>query len=432
MKKLLSAIVCLLLLCSIALPVTAAGEPPQITLQPQNYQYPEYSVAIYTVKATGTNLSATWYLKFEGKTYNISDLANGIEPWEGYAGENYGYSTPDDNTFIWVFGGIGKELSGAEIWCVIEDGHYDVTSDRAVITVQGEKMPPEILQVPAGLTVKRGEEAEIRCVSKSASEAQLAFQWYETPTGKLQDIRAIDGEDSDYLFCNTEKTGTRYYVCGVTSTEGGRVYSSVIPVTIENGDPTPAGKAPAFLTKTLPQGVVGEDYGFILETDDHGATFSVAYNAGGANDFEKTGLKLSMEGMLMGKLTKAGTYTFTVCVSNAYGVLTLKVTDPSGTTPPAASEETQATPSGTAPETSPDTTLDTTPATSPDTTPDTTPATTPDTAPVATQPQTQAPDQPHDSAPFPWRGYLLIVLGGVGIGIGISIAFMSITKKKNS
>lgn len=419
MKKMISVLVCLLLLCSLALPTLAVPEGPQITLQPQNYHYPEYSVAIFTVKATGTNLHADWYLKFEGKTYHLSDNQNGFEPWEAYAGENYG-PIEDANTFGWFFGGIEAGLNGAEIWCVIEDGHYSVTSERAIVTVQGDAMPAEILQFPASVSVNRGQTAEIRCVAKAVGDTQLEYQWYESASGKLQDIRAIDGEESDCLTCSTEKTGTRYYVCCVTSTAGGRVYSSVVPVTVAE----PEGKAPTFMTKTLPQGTVGEDYGFTLETDDHGAVFHVYYNPGGANDFDKTGLVLSMEGIMMGQLKKAGTYTFTICVSNDYGedygTLTLKVVEPTEIPP----ETTPTTP--TTPDTTP-TTPDTTPTT-PDTTPttpDTTP-TTPDTTP--TNPPAQTPNVPKENPQFPWWGYALLVLGSVGAGIGVVFLFTKLRK----
>lgn len=249
MKKLCAVLICLLLLCCMTIPALAAPEGPQITLQPQSSHYPAYSVAVYTVKATGSNLHATWYLEYEGKTYNISDNQNGFEPWEGYAGETYGPMEEGPETFSWFFGGIDAGLSGAEIWCVIEDGHYDVTSARATVTVQGTQMPPEILQFPASVSASRGEEAELRCVARSGSDAQLSFQWYETTTGKLQDIRAKDGQNSDFLICSTKEAGTRYYACCVSDTKGGMVYSSVVPVTVTD---TPQAEAPTTPPETAP------------------------------------------------------------------------------------------------------------------------------------------------------------------------------------
>lgn len=228
MRKTLCILLILMLL--LAIPVSADSSV-KITLQPQNYQYPEYSVAMYTVEASGSNLHCTWYIEYEGKTYNLSDNTNGVEPWEGYAGENYG-GIEDGNKFTWFFGGIEAGLNGAQIWCVIEDGHNDVTSQRAIITVQGDAMPPEILKMPAEIVSNRGDEVEFRCVTTSNSDAQLVFQWYETATGKLQDIMALDGETSDYVLYDSEQVGVKYYVCCVTTGNGGRAYSSVLPITI--------------------------------------------------------------------------------------------------------------------------------------------------------------------------------------------------------
>ena len=231
--------VCLILLCALLSPwmltAMAAEEGPQIILQPQQYTYPDQSVAIYTVKASGSNLHAYWYMQWEGTVYHISDMSNGMEPWEAYAGETYGASQPDANTFVWFFQGIEAELSGAEIWCVIEDGHYEATSRRALITVGGSAMPPELTEVPVGVTVKKHGECELRVLAKSPDGSQLSFLWYETDSGKLQDIRALNRgeEDCDFLFPDTSVEGTRNYVCMVTTEKGGVAYTSVIPVTVD-------------------------------------------------------------------------------------------------------------------------------------------------------------------------------------------------------
>ena len=73
MKKIISVIL-IFLLCAIScIPATAAQDGPVITLQPQNTVYSEMDVALYEVKAEGNNLSATWYMEWQGKTYTISD-----------------------------------------------------------------------------------------------------------------------------------------------------------------------------------------------------------------------------------------------------------------------------------------------------------------------------------------------------------------------
>ena len=252
MRKALCLLLCAVLCCILAVPALAAPDAPVITLQPQSPNYPEYSVAIYTVKATGTNLSATWFIEYQGKTYNASKQGGSMQPWEAYAGESYGRKKLDKETFCFVFEGIEAELDGAKIWCDIEDGHHKVTSSTATITVGSYGTPPEILDIPAQLTVRKGDEAEIRCIARSGGNGQLAFVWYETATGQLSDIRAIDdgAETCDTLLCDTSKTGTRYYVCGVTTTEGGIAYSSAVAVTVEAPAPQPTQPTEAVTTPT--------------------------------------------------------------------------------------------------------------------------------------------------------------------------------------
>lgn len=233
------------LLLAFPLSVRAmAADGPVITLQPQNPHYPEYSVAIYSVKAEGRNLTCTWYLEYEGTTYNISDNSNATEPWEGYAGSSYGPSR-NGNTFHYIFNGIEDGLNGAKIYCVIEAGHNDVQSGSAIIAVMGSKMPPQI-SVPAKVSARIGEIVDLRCIATAPGNEQLTYIWYETHTGKLQDIIAMPGESeySDYITCDTSAQGIRYYACCVQTSAGGMAYSSVIPVSVTGRpfEPQPAQK----------------------------------------------------------------------------------------------------------------------------------------------------------------------------------------------
>ena len=125
MRKTFCLMLLVIMCCMLTIPAMAASEEPVITLQPQSPNYPEYSVAIYTVKAEGTNLQATWYMEWLGKIYTISDIGGAMQDWEPYAGESYGARKLDDNTFAFIFEGIEYDLDGAYIWCVIEDGHYN-------------------------------------------------------------------------------------------------------------------------------------------------------------------------------------------------------------------------------------------------------------------------------------------------------------------
>ena len=251
MKRLMKRSICLLtiaaLICSLfCINAFAATDEPIITLDPQRPTYPDQSVAIYTVKAEGKNLQAFWYMSWEGSVYDLSK-AGGSEqqPWEAYAGEAYGPRKLDDNTFIYIFEGIGSELNGAQLWCTVEDGHYSVTSKQTEIFVGGEKMPPEITEFPTELSVEQGDLAEIRCVAKSVDGSQLSFTWYETDSGNIQDIRAVNRgtETNDTLVLDTETTSSRSYICKVESANGGVTYSSTVRVLVAaktplTGDPS--------------------------------------------------------------------------------------------------------------------------------------------------------------------------------------------------
>lgn len=234
MKKILSAVLCCLLLCALAVSVAAASKGPVITLQPQSPTYTQYDVALYVVKAEGTNLTATWYMEWMGKTYNISDTSGSMQDWEPFAGESYGPRQLDANTFSYTFEGIDYDLDGAMIWCVIEDGHYDVASQKVRVSVKDFGLPPRILEIPAQVTVEKDAEAEIRCVAVSPAEnVQLTYRWFETVTGSMDDISAVtEVQQSDFLKVDTSAVGTRNYVCQVSTTDGGIAYSSIVPVTV--------------------------------------------------------------------------------------------------------------------------------------------------------------------------------------------------------
>ena len=402
MKKVISLLLVVLLCGMLAVPALCAPEEPVITMQPQNPSYPEYSVAIYTVKATGTNLTATWYIEYQGKTYNASNLGGTMQPWEAYAGEGYGPRKLDNNTFCFIFEGVEAELSGAKIWCELEDGHYSVTSRKAYITVGNYGSPPEILSIPASITVKQGQEAEIRCVAKSADGSQLAFLWYETTTGKLEDIQALNRgtEDCDFLFCDTSSVGTRYYVCGITTTGGGMAYSSVVEVNVEAN--APAVAPPEIMTKTLPNATVGVPYAVELKCTDPDAEFFPYYNPGTQNDLEDgSWVGLSIDGWLMGTPDKAGIYSFSVCVMGAggedYMTYTLTVVEP-------------APPETTAPATEPTEVPEVT----------TTPAEITTTAPSAETPTEPQETQQTEEA-IPWWVFLLVGLGAANIGVCVAV-----------
>lgn len=274
MKRIACILIVVFMLGVSVMPISAASDKPIITMNPQSPYYTEYAVAIYTVKVQGNNLSATWFIEYNGKTYDTSKLGGAMQPWEAFAGESYGPKKLDNNTFAFVFEGIEVDLDGSYIWCTVEDGHYDVTTPKTRISVGNEFSPPEILEMPTELTVEIGDHAEIRCVAKAPEGKQLTFRWYETKTGDRKDMVAInDGkETSDFLICDTSELGTRNYLCVVDTSEGGVAHSSIVPVTViekqvvENG-PSNSSDTQSQTTDSSQQGTSSTDNGLTIGSE---------------------------------------------------------------------------------------------------------------------------------------------------------------------
>lgn len=238
MKKSCFIFMSVLLLWLAALPLFAESSPPEIICQPQNPTYNAYSVALYSVTAEGSDLSCTWHLVYDGVDYNISVMDDNFEPWEGYAGEQYGnYSEESDGqtTFSYYFQGIDEGLSGSKIYAVIDNGSQSVTSDMAYIYVlEDVKMPPTTV-VPASVELFQGEAYTLFCEASVTDGSDLSYLWYSTSTGDIRDITAVNrgGETSPELLLDAGTVGTQYYCCMVTSENGGNAYSSLIKVTVK-------------------------------------------------------------------------------------------------------------------------------------------------------------------------------------------------------
>ena len=237
MKKLTAILLITALICLLAIPAAATTEL-SIVRQPQNPVCLEFDYIEYKIKAYGYNLYCTWYMEYQGNTYDISDTSVGIQPWEPYAGEAYGDLDPEVDgaftTFTYIFYGIGSELDGAKIYAVITNGHKEVTSQKAHIRVAEEVGTPPVIMVSSSMEVYQDEPLELYCEASDPMGGTLSYLWYETATGELEDIIAVNrgAEDKDTLRVDTSTPGTYYYVCGVDTSNGGSAYSSVIPVTV--------------------------------------------------------------------------------------------------------------------------------------------------------------------------------------------------------
>lgn len=234
MKRTSVALCTLILSFLLIIPVSAQNNI-EITRQPQNLVFPEHGSAYWNVEAMGNNLVYEWFIFYKGVAYNTTKSFVENHPWqEGIVGDGYGCNGIGNEFFI---NGIGSALDGAEIYCVISNEACRVTSQRAYISINGKKSPPQ-LTVSASVTVEQNKPLNLHCDAEAFNGDTIkSYAWYETTTGELRDIVAIGAkeghpEENPVLVCNTAKPGTRYYVCYVETSLGGRAYSSVIPVTV--------------------------------------------------------------------------------------------------------------------------------------------------------------------------------------------------------
>ena len=285
------ALATILILSAIALPVYAA-KAPVIINQPSNLNFPESSVASWSVEANGVGLQYHWYIIFDGKTYDTQKSYEENKAWAGYAIEGYG---PDEEGNVFYINGILPEISGAQIYCDVSTAGGTVSSRAAYISVieAGKSMPPEII-VQASFTTEPDSVLDIFCYADDPKDGTLSYMWYETSSGKLEDIIAINrGEETDStLQCDTGKIGTRYYVCMVTTSKGGSGYSSVIEVNVAERKVI----IPVITTTSLPDAVVGEYYSIKLGSNDETAEFALYNDPDKINQMDDTGLDLNTEG----------------------------------------------------------------------------------------------------------------------------------------
>ena len=78
-----------------------------------------------------------------------------------------------------------------------------------------------------------GETLDLYCGASSDTGAELSYIWYETATGKLDDMYAVNrGTETFRTYrCDTTQLGTRYYLCSVSDGEAA-VYSDIITVRV--------------------------------------------------------------------------------------------------------------------------------------------------------------------------------------------------------
>ncbi len=242
MKKvrLIAIIACLIVAAAFTMmPLTVFGE---ITTQPQNYTYPEYSVAIYSCDCDSEDATYRWFVRYDGVIYDLEAPNIMDAPWVAFAESGFGVSPNGKEIF---FDGILSGLSGATVFCAVKSGTEEVATQEAYISVceQGLPMPPTI-RVAAYDSFYTDEDVILNCVITPNEGVEYSYNWCETSNGTLPGIKAITYNDTartDQLVLGKLPEGTYHYCCSVEAknSKGTAIsYSSIITVTVSEPPPT--------------------------------------------------------------------------------------------------------------------------------------------------------------------------------------------------
>lgn len=303
MKKLIAIVLTLLMLCALALPASAAPTP-LITQQPQSPVYQENAKADYRVTVKGKNLECLWFLVTvdeEGKemTYNLSDRT-ADHPWKDQvelSQSEQKESVTAYTTFTCRFKTIPLALNGSRLYAIV-GGSISAT---AYIQVAAQAGTPPIINATVDVTATQGDTG-VEC-SVTPRKSEWNYRWYEASDNNLDGKQPV-GTQSSFVV-DTSTAGTRNYVCVVTTADGGKTLSCVIPVTVE----------PLEITgEDVLEAAEGSNYDFQFTSNGANASFDVSDKD--RTTLEQYGLTLTKEGLLQGKPTKAGTCTFAVKVKN--------------------------------------------------------------------------------------------------------------------
>lgn len=112
----------------------------------------------------------------------------------------------------------------------------------------GKRAPAPVIEVFENVEVMQGQTIFLNCNATAPGSPALSYQWYQTDSGKIEDITAINGTTAN-LYVDTSVPGTYYFVCGVNTSHGGSAYSNVIRVIIR----------PAVFTQQPAGGEVSKD-----------------------------------------------------------------------------------------------------------------------------------------------------------------------------
>lgn len=239
-----------------------------IVRDPQNVTVTSGGTALFSVVATGTDLSYQW-------------KKNGIDVGDNSSSYSFTAGTSDD---------------GAVVTCVVSDSKNSITTNPATVTVSASAIAPAITTQPAGVTVSDGGSASFTVV---ASGTDLTYQW-------KKDGSNVGSNSPSYSFSAANSDDGAVITCVVSNSQGS--------VTSDNAVVTVTSTVEAPSITTQPEGVT--------VSDGNSASFTIG----------ATGTDLSYQWKKDGSTVgdNSSSYSFTVTAADDGAVITCVVSNSEG------------------------------------------------------------------------------------------------------
>ena len=177
----------------------------EITSQPKSVRVDKGETAKVTVKATGNDLTYTWYYMNAGQTkFSKSSVTKST------------YSVEMSN-----------KVSGRQIYCVVKDASgKKLQTNTVILNITGG---PEITTQPKKKTVAAGKSVTL---SVDAEGKGLTYEWYfkDPKDSEYRLSAAISNDPSTYSFLMLEKMDGRKVFCVITDSSGRKTTSKTITI----------------------------------------------------------------------------------------------------------------------------------------------------------------------------------------------------------
>lgn len=201
---------------------------PEVTWDPQSRCFPAGSDAVYSVTASGRELSFSWSMEFNGTTYDITEQKDALMA-AGLSAYCSDIRTEDEkNRSRLIISGVKEGIDSiygkfTKVYCVVSNPRASAFSNNAYVLVgpKGIPYPPEIYIKPVAAFIASDIVPKVACDVFEEEGAEYHYQWYEIEQGKLEYAMAVMyADDSPILIPDFAKQYTDY-ICMVTVTKNG-------------------------------------------------------------------------------------------------------------------------------------------------------------------------------------------------------------------